>query len=82
MKKFDNLGARYRVSFLAIQRINPLSYIFTSGIWQHTNQKLIQVCINIESYEIYRGSYMSAHVLLNLLNELGKSDKMRGLPSI
>ena len=31
---------------------------------------------------LYRGSYMSAHVLLNLLNELGKSDKMRGLPSI
>ena len=30
----------------------------------------------------YRGSYMSAHVLLNLLNELGKKDKMRGLPSI
>ena len=25
---------------------------------------------------------MSAHVLLNLLNELGKSDKRRGLPSI
>ena len=25
---------------------------------------------------------MSAHVLLKLLNELGKSDKMRGLPSI
>ena len=25
---------------------------------------------------------MSAHVLLNLLNELGKSDKMRGLLSI
>ena len=31
---------------------------------------------------INRGSYMSAHVLLNLLNELGKRDKMRGLPSI
>ena len=28
-----------------------------------------------------RGSYMSAHVLLNLLNELGKRDKMRGLSS-
>ena len=28
------------------------------------------------------GSYMIAHVLLNLLNELGKRDKMRGLPSI
>ena len=25
---------------------------------------------------------MSAHVLLNLLNELEKRDKMRGLPSI
>ena len=25
---------------------------------------------------------MTAHVLLNLLNKLGKSDKMRGLPSI
>ena len=25
---------------------------------------------------------MSAHVLLNLLNQLGKRDKMRGLPSI
>ena len=28
------------------------------------------------------GSYIRAHVLLNLLNELGKRDKMRGLPSI
>ena len=25
---------------------------------------------------------MSAHVLLNLLKKLGKSEKMRGLPSI
>ena len=31
---------------------------------------------------VHRGSYMSAHVLLNLLNELRKSDKMRGLSSI
>ena len=31
---------------------------------------------------VYRGSYMSAHVLLNLLNELRKIDKMRGLSSI
>ena len=28
------------------------------------------------------GSYMSALVLLNLLNQLGKRDKMRGLPSV
>ena len=34
-------------------------------------------------YSLHRGSYMSAHVLLSLLNELGeKSDKMPGLPSI
>ena len=33
-------------------------------------------------YIIIRGSYMSAHVLLNLLNKLGKRDKMRGLSSI
>ena len=26
-----------------------------------------------------RGSHMSAHVLFNLLNELAKRDKMRGL---
>ena len=25
---------------------------------------------------------MSAHVLLNLLSELGKRDKMRGLPNV
>ena len=31
---------------------------------------------------LFRGSYLSAHVLLNLLNEMGKRDKMRGLPSI
>ena len=31
---------------------------------------------------INRGSYMSARVLLNLLNKLRKSDKMRCLPSI
>ena len=34
------------------------------------------------AHEINRGSYMSAHILLNLLNELGKRDKMRGLPSL
>ena len=31
---------------------------------------------------LHRGSYLRANVLLNLLNELGKRDKMRGLPSI
>ena len=37
---------------------------------------------NLGARALNRRSYMSAHVLLNLLNELGKRDKMRGLPSI
>ena len=36
----------------------------------------------MQHHMINKGSYMSAHVLLNLLNELGKRDKMQGLPSI
>ena len=40
-----------------------------------------QRCL-VRRHMINRGSYMSAHVLLNLLNELGKRDKMRGLPNI
>ena len=31
---------------------------------------------------LHRGFYKSAHVLLDLLNELGESDKMRGMSSI
>ena len=31
---------------------------------------------------INRGSYMSIYVLMNLLNELRKSDKMQGLPEL
>ena len=39
--------------------------------------------MTFKSYKILnRGSYMSAIVLLNLLNELWKSDKTRGLPGI
>ena len=33
-------------------------------------------------YTLNRGSHMSTHILLNLLNKLGKSVKMLGLPSI
>ena len=37
---------------------------------------------NIWTYYKHSGSYMSADVLLNLLNELRKRDKMQGLSSI
>ena len=36
--------------------------------WMHKDNDL--------KVRTHRGSYMSAHVLLNLLNELGKRDKM------
>ena len=43
------------------------------------NWRIVYV-IELDQYfdHIHRGSYKSAHVLLNLLNELGKRDKMRG----
>ena len=44
--------------------------------------RIIDIWAKISQYPRYRGSYMSAHILLNLLNELGKRNKMRGLPSI
>ena len=38
------------------------------------------VCVSL--CLVYRRSYISAHVLLNLLKELGKRDKMQGLSKI
>ena len=38
--------------------------------------------ISLRRPELNRVSYISAHVLLDLFNKLGKSDKVRGLPSI
>ena len=38
--------------------------------------------VQMGSHGINRGSYMSFHVLLHLLNGLRKRDQMRGLPSI
>ena len=45
------------------------------------NSSLIDLLYSLMDV-IHRGSYMSAHVLLNLSNELGKRDKMRDLPRI
>ena len=78
--------------FAVYVRIVILS-ILKWGLGVHSVMRVFAECytawidrIPNNSYEallgINRGSYMSAHVLLNLLNELGKKDKMRGLPSI
>ena len=44
----------------------------------HWHTHLVCVCYVVKN----KGSYISAHVLSNLLNELGKRDKMRGLSRI
>ena len=38
--------------------------------------------IKIFAYSLNKGYCISAHVLLNLSNEFGKGDNMRGLPSM
>ena len=48
---------------------------------KQTYKQMQDYCDIVASLMIYRGSYMSAHVLLNLLNELRKRDKMQGLSS-
>ena len=46
------------------------------GKFQETQLDVsINTCQICMEFEAYRGSYMSAHVLLNLLNELGKAIK-------
>ena len=55
------------------------------GLWRSAFAKAVKETSKKNETQVsykHRGSYMSAHVLLNLLNELGKRDKMRGLLSI
>ena len=56
-----------------------------ANIYMQTVQTLMNLastCNYFLTHQLHRGPYMSVHVLLNLLNELGKRDKMRGLLSI
>ena len=55
---------------------------FFLSFYTATPPRADYVQVTDPSTSLNRGSYMSAHVLLNLLNELGKRDKMRGLPSL
>ena len=43
---------------------------------------LVSLDDHSSQHALYRGSDMSAHVLMNLLNELRKKDKIRGLSKI
>ena len=58
---------------------------FFLAVWELPDQSqtpLLSDMLTQQGGEIHRGFYMSAQVLLNLLNELRKRDKMRGLLSI
>ena len=50
--------------------------LFSTLIENTINGKLQVNRIKMGRCVIHRGSYISAHVLLNLLNQLGKRDKM------
>ena len=47
-----------------------------------TDSEKIALVLSFFQYCANRVFYMSAHVILNLLNELGKRDQMRELSSI
>ena len=63
----------------------PMTHFYLQGIQnalgknRYNSRRSLRSAISLVSH---RGSYMSVHLLFNLLNELGKRDKMRGLPSI
>ena len=67
--------------------MNVYMYKDSGSKTQDIRTHCITVLANISQfftylYVIYTGYYTSAHVLLNLLNKLGKRDKMHGFPSI
>ena len=71
------------VTLLCAENVSWATLLVTVCVW------IIKLGTNTYVFEIYYiyqclrwGSYMSAHVLLNLFNELRKRDKMRGPPSI
>ena len=84
----DNDGKQFETTNI-IMELSPIwfIYVFISSKYLSLKQNVYLQLILVNSKSsglevLYRGSYMSAHVLLNLLNELGKRDKMKGLPSI
>ena len=62
-------------------------YFFGIRMQQNHSKSVSKIVISLIhcfpiTLSMNRGSNMSAHDLLNLLNEVGQRDKMRGLPSI
>ena len=69
----------YRFMKAIMTLCSVLSNTFGQMAWEI---KKGNYCICFHWYSKYRDSYKSAHVLLDLLNELRKRYEMRGLLSI
>ena len=77
---FQNRQVGPSVCFYLEQPYNTFTKLYDTVVWSTISSGA--AIWGTGASRVYRGSYMSAHVLLNLLNELRKRDKMRGLPSI
>ena len=82
---YDIVYSRHLHIYFFLDKQLPLlrKFIFTSNITYLLTVSKTSDCIHLARRKsVNRGSYMNAHVLLNLLNELGKRDKMRLINSI
>ena len=62
--------------FEYLENLNGYWSVISCIIWHYERVYALWFVNRCE----HRGSYMSAHVLLTLLNEMRKRDQMRGLP--
>ena len=76
MYKLNTIVGSNNFSAQFIKIISHLNFIMQMHIG---NQMHFTITFKIEKTTSHIRSYMSAHVLLNLLNKFGKRDKRQGL---
>ena len=87
MRNFFSLSLLFTIIYI---HVTCSKLLFKHETYTHTPPNILynmyihhsELLFSLSRLMINRGFYMSARVLLNLLNKLRKSDKMRGLPSI
>ena len=67
---------KVRLSYIMYKQNADLFNNLLRILWYMTFRELKQFLHNKKGLHVYRGSRMSAHALLHLLNPLGKSDKI------
>ena len=71
---FQNRQVEPSVWLYLAQPYNAFTKLYDAVVWSTISYGA--AIWGTGASRVYRGSYMSAHVLLNLLNELRKIDKM------